>query len=348
VSAATIRRYDVVVGFIKTTFTLLGIAGGSYIGVSSAMAASLTRTNRVRPKDSETPESVGLNYRDVSFGSRGGDARLSGWIIPPASGVNSPQTTARGTSWIIMLHGDDTNRADAKTGTLGIARELNSHGFGVFMFDLRGRGDSPTAMSSSGYFERLDLQGASDYLVSKGADRTRIGVLGFSLGGAVALMAGSNPNNFGAVVSDSSFADYSLVLRSSMTGIKRPLTLWIPGMNFIARSIYGIDVSEISPARAIARSDTPVLVIHGEDDTVIPVEHARLLGRAIGASFDEIETGEETVWIVPGAGHTGAFRTQPDAYIKRLVKFYEAHLGAPHKSHSLQTVNPEIPDAPTD
>ncbi len=285
----------------------------------------------MRPE--ETPESVGLNYRDVSFTSRGGDARLSGWIITPESGSDSPQTTARGTSWVIMLHGDNTNRSDAKTGTLGIARALHQRGFGIFMFDLRGRGDSPAAMSSSGYFERLDLQGASDYLVSKGADRSRIGVLGFSLGGAVALMAGSNPNNFGAVVSDSSFADFSVVLKDSMTGIKRPLKLWFSGMEFMARSIYGIDIKDISPARAIARSDTPALVIHGEEDAVVPVEHARLLGRAIGASFDEIEGGEETVWIVPGAGHTGSFRTQPQTYIQKLVKFYEAHLGAPHSSH---------------
>jgi fermentation-respiration switch protein FrsA (DUF1100 family) len=104
-------------------------------------------------------------------------------------------------------------------------------------------------MSSSGFFERLDLQGASDFLVSKGADRSRIGVLGFSLGGAVALMAGSNPHNFGAVAADSSFADFSLVLRNSLTGIKRPLRLGLPGMELMARSIYGIDIKEISSAR---------------------------------------------------------------------------------------------------
>jgi dipeptidyl aminopeptidase/acylaminoacyl peptidase len=150
-------------------------------------------------------------------------------------------------------------------------------------------------------------------------------------------MAGANPNNFGAVVSDSAFADLTLVLRSTMTGVKRPLTLWFPGMKFMAKSIYGIDIAEISPARAIARSDTPVLVIHGEEDAVIPVEHARLLGRAIGASFDEIEGGQETVWVVPGAGHTGAFRTDPNTYIEKLVNFYGAHLGAPHKSHIQQS-----------
>ena len=319
--------------------------------MSSALASGLITTTRVRPDD--RPDSVGLDYRDVSFTSRGGDAGLSGWLIRPQSGPGSssgataeaeadpvPSSvpsgagpghsgTARGISWVAMVHGDNTNRSDSKTGMLDIARALSQRGFGIFMFDMRGRGDSPAAISSSGYYERLDLQGASDYLVSNGADRSRIGVLGFSLGGAVALLAGSNPNNFGAIVSDSAFADLSLVLKGAMTGVKRPLALWFPGMKFMARALYGIDIADVSPARAIARSDTPVLVIHGEEDGVIPVEHARLLGRAIGASFDEIEAGEETVWIVPGAGHTGAFRTQPKTYIDKVARIFDKHLSAP-------------------
>ena len=318
----------------------MGVAAGGYIGVSSALASGLITTTRVRPDD--RPDSVGLDYRDVSFTSRGGDAGLSGWLIRPQSepGTRSEAKTdadagpghsgtARGISWVAMVHGDNTNRSDSKTGMLDIARALSQRGFGIFMFDMRGRGDSPAAISSSGYYERLDLQGASDYLVSNGADRSRIGVLGFSLGGAVALLAGSNPNNFGAIVSDSAFADLSLVLKGAMTGVKRPLTLWFPGMKFMARALYGIDIADVSPARAIARSDTPVLVIHGDEDGVIPVAHARLLGRAIGASFDEIEAGEETVWIVPGAGHTGAFRTQPKTYIDKVARFFEKHLSAP-------------------
>ena len=319
-------------GFLKITFTLLGLAGGSYIGVSSAMAARLTQTTRVRPE--EDPTSVGLDYEDVHFSSRGGDAELSGWFIPPETVSHTPEPIASGNSWIAMVNGDNTSRSDSKIGTMRIARELHRHGFGVLMLDLRGRGDSPTELSSSGYFERLDLQGASDFLVSRGVDSSRIGVLGFSLGGVVALLAGSNPNTYGAVVSDSAFADLGLMFKHSMTRLKRPLRAWLPGMEFMARTLYRIDVREISPARAIAQSDTPVLIIHGEEDSEVPVEHARLLGRAIGASFDEIEMGQESVWMVPDAGHTGAFRTQPKAYIEKIVKFFELHLGAPRNSNS--------------
>ncbi len=338
-------RYDVDVGFLKTTFAALGVVAGGYIGLSTALASGLIRTARV-PSDN-APDSVGLNYTDVSFTSRGGDADLSGWLIRPRSEPEPAREArararaetgddsrnrgviARGLPWVVMVHGDNTNRGDSKTGMLDIASTLSRRGFGIFMFDLRGRGDSPAAISSSGFYERLDLQGASDYLVSNGADRSRIGVLGFSLGGAVALLAGSSPNNFGAVVSDSAFADLSLILKGSMTGVKRPLALWFPGMKIMVRALYGIEIADVSPARAIAQSDTPVLIIHGEEDGVIPVEHARLLGRAAGASFDEIEVGEETVWIVPGAGHTGAFRTQPEIYTEKVARFFEKHLNAP-------------------
>tara|TARA_B100000700_G_C15055334_1_gene862508 strand:+ start:236 stop:1222 length:987 start_codon:yes stop_codon:yes gene_type:complete len=320
------------VGLIKTTFTLLGLAAGSYVGVSSAMAAKLTQVNRI-PHE-VNPKTVKLDFRNVIFTSRGGGTELSGWLIAPPCNQLEPLPITRDTSWVIMVNGDDASRSDSKTGTLGIARELHRHGFGIFMCDLRGRGDSPSTMSSSGLFEQLDVLGASDYLVSNGANRTKIGILGFSLGGSVALLAGSKHNSFGAVVSDSAFADLEMLIKTSMTGVKRIMRVCLPGMKFMAQLLHEIDIREISPARAIARTDTPVLIIHGEEDPKVPVEHARLLGRAIGASFDEIELGKESIWIVPRAGHTGAFRTEPDTYIEKLVRFYEEHLVASRNHNS--------------
>ena len=111
-----------------------------------------------------------------------------------------------------------------------------------------------------------------------------------------------------------------------MKGLKRPLNLCFPGMKFMAKTMYGIDISDISPARSIAQSDTPVLIIHGENDVLISPDHARRLGRAVGASFDEIDNGKETVWIVPGAGHMEAFKTQPETYARNVINFFTNHL----------------------
>jgi hypothetical protein len=63
------------------------------------------------------------------------------------------------------------------------------------------------------------------------------------------------------------------------------------------------------------------------------VEHARLFIRASGANFDQIESGEKSVWMVLGTGHNASFRTEATAYIERFVKFYEAHLGASRSSY---------------
>ena len=204
-------------GFIKTTFTLLGLATGSYVGVSSAMATKLTQVNRVRHE--ANPKTVKLEFRNVTFTSRGGGTELSGWLIAPPSNQLEPLSITRDTSWVIMVNGDDGSRIDSKIGSLGIARELHRHGFGIFMCDLRGRGDSPATKSSCGLFEQLDVLGASDYLVSNGANRTKIGILGFALGGSVALLAGSKPNSFGAVVSDSAFADLEMLMKNSIIAL---------------------------------------------------------------------------------------------------------------------------------
>jgi len=59
-----------------------------------------------------------------------------------------------------------------------------------------------------------------------------------------------------------------------MTGIKRPLRLGLPGMELMARWIYGIDIKEISPVRGITLSDTPVLIIH--DKTTMSFQSSML------------------------------------------------------------------------
>ena len=74
-------------------------------------------------------------------------------------------------------------------------------------------------------------------------------------------------------------------------------------------------------------------IIHGENDNIIPVERTWLLGRAIAISFDQIESGAESAWIVLRTSHIRSFRTGSTAYIELLVKSYEAHRIALHSSY---------------
>jgi len=296
-----------------------GALAGTYLGFSALMARGLTRVERVPPQD--TPDSVGLDYEPVAFPSRDDRLMLAGWLIPPRlDGVQRfPRDFGR-SRWLTIAHGHSSNRAGAPTGALGLMRDLSDRGYGVLAFDLRGCGDSEGMTSSAGYFEQRDLLGALDFLVSRGADRRRLGVIGVSLGAAVALLVCAWPGTAAAVVADSAFADLQMIMAEGASRRRRALKLFSPGVRWMSRLLYGIDVAGISRAGALAGSDIRAFIIHGERDETVPAFHATVLARAGSLP-------ERDVWIVPGTGHASAYRTHREEYVARVTAFFDAALG---------------------
>jgi uncharacterized protein len=86
---------------------------------------------------------------------------------------------------------------------------------------------------------------------------------------------------------------------------------------FYARLRYGLDLRAASPKAALARSKTPVLLIHGLNDTQTPPEHSRIL--------EASNRRMATLWLVPGAGHTGAFGAEPGEFQERVLGFFAAY-----------------------
>ena len=80
--------------------------------------------------------------------------------------------------------------------------------FSVLLFDLRARGESGGNRSSKGDREQWDLLGAIDYVEARGIPVEHIGLLGFSLGAGVAILAAAQEPRIPAIVSDSGFTDY--------------------------------------------------------------------------------------------------------------------------------------------
>jgi uncharacterized protein len=80
-----------------------------------------------------------------------------------------------------------------------------------------------------------------------------------------------------------------------------------------ARLKYGLDMQQISPEDSVAATSVPVLLIHGELDSNIPVRHSR----AIHTRAPKAE-----LWEVPNAGHCGAISTAPEEFEKRLLIFF--------------------------
>ncbi|NQW17727.1 MAG: alpha/beta fold hydrolase [Chloroflexi bacterium] len=292
----------------------IGAAAGSYVGISALMARGLTNTER-RPL-LDDPSSVDLDFTQINFRSAGDRLSLSGWIIRAQSSNAEP---AR---WVVIVHGHSAHRADPEVGALPLARDLVKAGYSVFMFDLRGCGTSRARPASAGYHEQRDLIGALRYLESMGVSEDRIGVVGFSLGGAVAILACGRYGGAAAVVADSSFADLELRVQQSMSGNLTPLKIFRPGMRVMARVLFGIDMGSVSPMRAISESNVPVLLIHGDKDEIVPMIHYRLLARAVEAGLGE-------TWLVEGAGHAQGYRTAPEQYAERVLSFLDRWMDVP-------------------
>jgi len=244
------------------------------------------------------PSDLGLKHEEITFKSKDG-IRLSGWFIPN----NKTKST------IIVMHGYPADKANL----LGIA-EFLARDFNVFLFDFRSFGKSEGSYTTVGYLEKNDLLGAINYL-EKEKNMTKIGLYGFSLGGAVALMA--SHKNVKAIATDSAYARLGNMVKhmySPFFILKYPLAYLtkIYGLIFLS-----INVDEVNPVDNIKNIKAPILIIHAEKDSQIPVNEAYLLHEA---------NKKTELWIVKNADHGMSHSLNPEKYEQRVVGFFRENI----------------------
>ncbi|HYF62842.1 MAG TPA: alpha/beta hydrolase, partial [Herpetosiphonaceae bacterium] len=151
-----------------------------------------------------------------------------------------------------------------------------------------------------------------------------IGLHGYSMGAASGLLAAATDPAVKAMVEDSGYADLMDVLDQEVPERSGLPPVFTPGIVLMARLMYGIHADEVKPAEAAARfAPRPLLVIHGDADQLIPVANA---GRIWRARYGEGEPDPATYYVVPGAGHTQAYKSDTAAYLALVGGFFEEHL----------------------
>jgi pimeloyl-ACP methyl ester carboxylesterase len=287
----------------------------AYVAVAYLIATSITQADR---KDLfNTPADYGLSFQEIEFASRLGDVALRGWIIPAEGGLN-----AEGAQAVVLVHGINSTRTGGDGDITHLASMLVQHGYNVLLFDQRGHGTSDGDHISGGYFERLDVLGAVDALQDRGLALDSIGLLGFSMGAATALLAAADEPGIGALVVDSPYADVSDLIAQE-TARTTPVPEWavpifIPMTQLLASVLYNIDVSALAPENAVASLDYPILVIHSTADERIPTQHGI---RVHAAAHPDSE-----LWLVEGVAHVDAFDTYPEEYTERVIVYFAKQL----------------------
>jgi pimeloyl-ACP methyl ester carboxylesterase len=289
---------------------LIVVLSVAYLAIGYISADRFSAITRHQLTD--TPATYGLNFAEISFAPRGETGlELRGWFMPNATSDQA----------IVLVHGfglGGCRTCDFKERFTEFAAQLHGRGFNVLMFDLRGHGQSSDARYTFGVREQRDVLGAVDYLLEQGFQPGRIGVLGASMGGAASVLATAAEPAIGALVTDSAFADLDYLLQREFPR-RSGLPAWLlPGVYLMGQMVTGENVSTSRPEQVIgAISPRPVLIIHGDADELVPVEHSARLAAA---------APEAEVWIVPGATHVEAWVLLQDAYTERVATFFRAAL----------------------
>ena len=277
------------------------------LGVARYMVYSLTKPARITIK--ESPADYGLKYKDVEFPTDDG-LIMQGWYI----------LAKKSDYCIIMTHGGKGHRADPNIGMLEIAQGLASNGYNVMMYDLRGHGESDDGKMTGGYDELKDVQGAIAYVKGHGIRSQNIGLLGYSLGGAASLLAAAQDKELPAVVSDSSWANLTDLIKSQIARRTNMPTFLSPLVPGIAKRAYGVDITEAKPLDAVHKiAPRPIYFIHGEFDEVVPVENALRL-------YHSIDNPNNRLWVVPEAKHVSSYKARPDEYMEKVIGFFDQYL----------------------
>ncbi|MCL4535775.1 MAG: alpha/beta hydrolase, partial [Bacteroidetes bacterium] len=152
-------------------------------------------------------------------------------------------------------------------------------------------------------------------------------LLGYSMGAATAMLEAATDPKVNVVAEDSGYATLGEVVEDQVPKASGLPSVFTPGVVLAARLLIGIDVYSIRPidaARTLAARGIPLLVIHGEADTMIPVTNGHTLAAAYGSTVES--------YFVPGAVHVGSYPANPEAYLSHLTAFLDRS----------ETQNPEL------
>ncbi|GAC1627075.1 MAG: alpha/beta hydrolase [Chloroflexota bacterium] len=294
---------------LRYVLPLGGALASGALGVAAYTSHVINRPRRATWRDdfTFTPWEVQVPHDVVDFETADG-VRLRGWWL----------TRPESARTVICC----TGHRGLKQDLLGIGTGLWRAGNNVLLFDFRGCGDSDLVPLSLAYHELLDARAAIRFVQERNPG-AHIGLVGYSMGAAVSILVAAEDPSIRVVVADSSFATMRDVVAFAIRRHRLPAHPIVGLSDLFNYWRHGYRFSAVKPIDAIGRmAPRPVLIIHGEEDSVTPVDNAYRL-------FEAAREPKE-LWVVPGARHCGAYFAHRQTYVRRVSEFVGRSLAASH------------------
>jgi dipeptidyl aminopeptidase/acylaminoacyl peptidase len=230
---------------------------------------------------------------------------IPGYLTTPP-GVTDP----RGLPLVVLAHGGPAARD--RMGFDWWAQALASRGYAVLQANFRGSTGQGDAFLEAGYGEwgrkmQTDLSDGVRWLAGQGLiDPEKVCIVGASYGGYAALAGPTLDRGvYRCAVSVAGVSDLRRMVESEARQGRRrnneAVRYWSRFMGADGPGDRSLDAR--SPARLAAQADAPVLLIHGRDDTVVPIEQSRLMAQALrtaGKPVEFVELEGEDHWLSRG------------------------------------------------
>jgi uncharacterized protein len=216
----------------------------------------------------------------------GEPARLHGLWLPAERGVAAAPV-------LLYLHGARWN----VEGSAPRIQRMQQLGFSVLAIDYRGFGkSSPGLPSEDSAYE--DARAAWDWLAAQHPDRPRY-VFGHSLGGAIAIDLASKVEDEQGVIVEGTFTSIADVAGTMKWG-------WLPVGPLITQRFESV--------RKVAQLHSPLLVVHGAEDSLIRSD--------LGRRLYEAAQGRKQFLLVEGGSHHSTMAVGQSQYRAALAQFF--------------------------
>ncbi|MEM1357160.1 MAG: alpha/beta hydrolase [Bacteroidota bacterium] len=209
--------------------------------------------------------------QEVSFTSPLDGITLKGWLFQPDSSDCG----------VVMAHGYSVNRANMLKYAPIFTDSTCS--CAMLLYDHRGHGASDEAYGSGGYHEATDLMAATEILIkATGLPMDRIGWYGESWGGSTVILAAARAEKKPAwIVAESPFSDWeTAVTERGYKDYGQGLRLLTPGAFAWTSWRADVSFSDVSPEKAAAQLEVPLLLFHSRADTLTGPGQSDLIAAA--------------------------------------------------------------------
>ena len=190
------------------------------------------------------------------------------------------------------------------------------------MPNLEGHGFSEGKYVGMGYTDRLDVLGWIDYIINKDA-LSQIVLHGVSMGGATVMFTTGEklPANVKCAIEDCGYSNVKAIFKHVANEYLRvPFkNTLLSSLELIAKIKTGIDLDQANCVKALKKSTTPTMFIHGTEDNFVPFKMLDIV-------YNANKNIEKEKLVVQGANHAYSATFNPELYFNSVFNFVNKYV----------------------